>query len=834
MHSALDEISSRRPTFQNRGAAGTLSILRIAKSLALPLLAVMILPAFAASAAENGRIEGTVKNNRGVAVPEVVVTATGPVNRSQLSDPDGRYEIAGLPAGVYTVTATRAGYVSNRQADVEVSAGAAVEVALILAAAPHETVVVTASRMEADLQSVPTSVTVVPSTQLETAPATNIGDLLRTVPGLNVVQTSARDINMASRQASPQLTNSQIALIDGRTIYSDFYDIIFWDLVPVSPTDIKQIEVVRGPASAVWGANATTGVINIITKSPRESPGTTVTLMGGGFSRDAGSTAGESVGGFGGASVTTSQVVNDRWAFRASAGYSFSDPYSRPVGQIPISTSPVDPSVVVGGGSYGDASFANAGTRQPKFDLRVDQEIGTAGRVTYEGGIAGSQGIIHTPIGPFKMEPGTYLGYGRVGYDNGRLRLSVFANILDGKAPNLNTQAADGSQLRIDFKTGTYDISGGYTQLVGNRHLLNYGGNFRYNSFDVSVTPQSEDRQELGGYIQDEIMLGKVRLPLGIRLDKFSSLSDVMVSPRAAVIYKPFEDHAFRVSYNRAHRAPSAIDNYLDISIISTYLPLGMINPIFGDTQFPLVTRSYGDPNLKAESLDAYEIGYSGRLPSRTSLEVAFYLNDTNHSIANLYAPEALIAAGVEPYYTSQNPPPGWPLPPEVIDLLAQQGIYLPANVKTLNYGKVRNKGFEFSVDQPLTASLDAFANYSRQALPQTRSPISDPFRYPAGYLGVPPLNRVNLGMNLNGTRFLGNFSLNYTDTAFWTDTRDPTFYGYTKAFTLVNCSFGVRWAEGKVLTSIRAINLLNDDIQQHIFGDILKRRVFGEVQIGF
>jgi outer membrane receptor protein involved in Fe transport len=341
-----------------------------------------------------------------------------------LSDPDGRYEISGLPAGTYTVTATRAGYVSNKQPDVEVTAGAAVEVALTLAAAPDETVVVTASRMEADLQGLPTAVTVVPSAQLETAPATKIGDLMRTVPGLNVVQTSARDINMASRQASPQLTNSQIALIDGRTIYSDFYDIIYWDLVPLSPTDVKQIEVVRRPASAVWGANATTGVINIITRSPRESPGTTVTLMGGGFSRDAGSTAGDSPGGFGGASVTTSQVINDRWAFRASAGYSFFDPYPRPIGRIPISTSPVDPSVVVGGGSYGDASFANAGTRQPKFDLRFDQEIGTAGRVTYEGGIAGSQGIIHTPIGPFKMEPGTYLGYSRVAYDNGRLRTS--------------------------------------------------------------------------------------------------------------------------------------------------------------------------------------------------------------------------------------------------------------------------------------------------------------------------------------------------------------------------------------------------------------------------
>ncbi len=794
----------------------------------------LAMPGFPAPQSGAGRIEGTVKQADGGPVAQAIITVTGPVNRSEMSNEEGKYIIVGLAAGVYSIKVTRPGFVPGKQTGIEVKADAAAEVLFTLVSAPNETVVVTASRIDADLQSAPAAVSVISASQIAEAPASNFGDLLRSVPGLNVVQTSAREINLASRQSSPTLTNSQIALVDGRTIFADFYDVVFWDLIPVSYNDIRQVEVVRGPVAAVWGPNAATGAVNIITKSPREAPGLSLTLTGGGFSRDAGKSAGASIGGFGSADISFSQTVNSRWSYRASTGFSFSDPFPRPTGRIPISRSPVDPSIQVGGGSFDELSYPNPGTRQPKFNLRIDQEIGASGRLTYEGGFAGSQGIIQTPVGPFRMSPGTRLSYGRVDYENGRLHLAGFANIFNGEAPSLITRNADGSMLSIDFKTGTYDLSGGYTQLLANRHLLKYGMNFRYNAFDISLAPDAQNRNEIGGYFEDEIMLGKFRFPLGFRLDKFSNISQPIFSPRAAVVFRPFSQHAFRFSFNRAHRSPSAIDNYVDISIIGGYLPLGIINPIFGDQTFPIVTNSFGNTALKAELLTGWEMGYTGALPTRGNVGPAFYLNDSNHVINNLSSPEALIAAGIQPFYTSSNPPPGWPLPPSVIDLLAMQGIYLPANVQTLNYDKVRNKGFEASIDQPLSRVLRAFANYSFQAIPETRSPSTDPYRYPPGSLAVPPRDRFNAGMNLNGKRYLGSFSVNYASRAFWTDTRDATYYGFTDAYTLVNCSFGIRWSEGKVVTSIKAANLFNDEIRQHIFGDILKRRVFGEIKLGF
>src|SRR5205823_14847653 len=160
----------------------------------------------------------------------------------------------------------------------------------------NDRVVVTATKGETALVDVPATMSVLTSETIAASPAQNYGDLLRSVPGLNVIQTSARHINLTSRQATTTLSNSQLVLVDGRSIYLDFFGIVLWDFLPTNLADIRQIEVIRGPASAVWGANALTGVVNVITKAPREAPGTTVSLSAGGFSRNAGSTAGKGMG----------------------------------------------------------------------------------------------------------------------------------------------------------------------------------------------------------------------------------------------------------------------------------------------------------------------------------------------------------------------------------------------------------------------------------------------------------------------------------------------------------------------------------------------------------
>ena len=188
----------------------------------------------------------------------------------------------------------------------------------------EEQVVVTASRTDEQLVNAPASVSVITNQTIQTSPGTNMGDLLRAVPGINVTQLTARDVNITTRGATSTLATSQLALVDGRSVYLDFFGMVMWDLVPTNPNEIKQIEVIRGPASAVWGANAMSGVVNVITMSPRElaaagGSGSTVTIGAGFFDRDA-TGVDNSTGGLFYVNGTHAQAVSEKWSYKLSAG----------------------------------------------------------------------------------------------------------------------------------------------------------------------------------------------------------------------------------------------------------------------------------------------------------------------------------------------------------------------------------------------------------------------------------------------------------------------------------------------------------------------------------
>jgi hypothetical protein len=111
---------------------------------------------------------------------------------------------------------------------------------------------------------------------------------------------------------------------------------------------------------------------------------------------------------------------------------------------------------------------------------------------------------------------------------------------------------------------------------------------------------------------------------------------------------------------------------------------------------------------------------------------------------------------------------------------------------------------------------------------------VGDPRRYPTEEISISPPNRVNAGVSYDGARFVGSGSVNWTDKAFWVDVLDRTTHGGTDAFTMVNALLGVKFNGGRVVASVKGTNLLNEKIQQHIFGDIIKRSVMGELRFKF
>ena len=145
-----------------------------------------------------------------------------------------------------------------------------------------------------------------------------------------------------------------------------------------------------------------------------------------------------------------------------------------------------------------------------------------------------------------------------------------------------------------------------------------------------------------------------------------------------------------------------------------------------------------------------------------------------------------------------------------------------------MNLGPIRQKGFELSVDHQITDKMGAFANYSWQSKPDVLN-SSNP--YPLQELALPPTNRFNAGFSFDDARFLGGASVNYSDKAFWSDVLTSAYHGFTDSYAMVNGSFGVKWARGKITTLVKTTNLFNEDIQQHVFGDIIKASVVGEVR---
>ena len=674
----------------------------------------------------------------------------------------------------------------------------------------EETVVVSGSRSEQKLTDAPATMTVIGAQEIGKATSQNFAELLRSVPGLNLTQVSARDINVTSRAATGTLATGLLALLDGRSLYQDMFGFVMWDFLPVNLNEIKQVEVVRGPASAVWGANALYGVVNVITKSPREMQGTSATFGLGTFDRPNGADSGS----LWYASGTHAQAVNDRWAFKLSVGTYSQDPLSRPTGIIPGSP----------GAGTPFPAYTNSGTSQPKFDTRVDYDYEDGRRLTFSGGVSGTEGIMHSGIGPFDIDSGSVMAYGRVNFTRKALRAAAFTQMLDGDATNLLARDPAGEFIRFAFETRTTDFEVSNVHTLASRHVVSYGGNLRFNAFDLSIAPQADNRTEFGVYVQDEIFLtDHFRWSVGARGDRFDYLDSFVFSPRTALLIKPQPNQTFRLSYNRAYRSPSVINNFLDTTLTEP-LVLSRIHPALPSQPPYLIPISVqGNEELTETVLDAYEVGYTGVVAGRTVLSAAFYTNQTKNDI--------FFTENRDQRWTAANPPPNWAfglLPPAVITLLTTPpGQGLPASFTYRNFGRTTQKGVELGIDTSAKYA-NVFVNYSYQATPE-------PEGFDISELNLPPKNRFNVGVGFNYDRFLGNLSISYTDDAFWQDVLDDRYHGTTEPYTLVNAGFGVKWGpRDRITTSVKATNLGNQNVQQHVFGDITKRQIVGELRVQF
>ncbi|HLF55825.1 MAG TPA: TonB-dependent receptor [Thermoanaerobaculia bacterium] len=656
----------------------------------------------------------------------------------------------------------------------------------------EEVIVVTASRTQQTLNESPAAISVLDQQTIQSIPADDYGDLLRNIPGFNVIQTSARDINITARGSTNTLATSQLVLVDGRSLYLDFFGFVMWDFLPVNPLEIKQIEAVRGPGSAVWGANAMTGVVNVITKRPKEIVGTSVLLGGGELGTKYGS-------------ITHAGISGD-FGYKLSGGYYEQDAYERP----PL----ID-------------TFENAGTKQPKGEVRLDWDVSDDSYFSFGAGLARTDGIIHTGIGPFDIDSGTELSYAKLDWNKQAWHVGGFWNRLDADSQNLLSQGVDGGPLPFAFQSDTYNLEVSNTSIAGMSNILTYGGNFRTSDFELEIAPLGTSKDEWGAFLQDEILLGdKVRWLIGGRYDDIDPIDGVF-TPRTSLLFSPVPNQSFRVSYNEAFRSPSVINSYLDATILIDLAPLPFLVP----------ATAIGNVVLDEEHVTAYEVGWVGSFSNRVIATVSAYENTTEDSI-DFYTSATYGPGNLPPPF---NPATGVGIPPALIPcFLFAPGTFppcalvggglaglAPSDFSYRNIGETTDRGVELSIQQRVGEDWSWFFNASWQDDPEFKG-IPDA----ATSQNLPPEWRGNLGFSFDNGSYFWGANANYQDEAYWADV--PFATGTTDSFTMVNISLGMRLMSEQISLSILGNNVFDEDVQQHIFGDIISRKITGQVGFRF
>jgi iron complex outermembrane receptor protein len=631
-----------------------------------------------------------------------------------------------------------------------------------------DTMVVTASKTAETVRDAPVAVSVIGAAEIQTSAMTeSYADLLRAVPGINTAQTSARDVNLTPRLATGRNARATLALLDGRTIYQDYFGMVLWDLLPINFDEVKQVEVVRGPDSAMWGANAMGGVVNILTKDPAEMLGLSGKVLGGTLDTREASAI------YAARSGATS--------YKVSGSYFTQDAWERPT-TLPDGT-PLP-------------TYENTGTHQYRLDARLDFDRPEGAKWKFGAGFASSDGAMLTGLGPYDAE-NLYQGHATAEYRKADFHASGNLTFHDARYVGFLSPEI------VTMKNVGVAAEAGDRHLFGEKNLVTWGATARYSHFDLSLVPDVHQRTDLGVYAEDEIFLADtLRLRIGARYD-WSDTYGGALSPRTGLIFEPHKDHTFRLSWNRAFIAPSLVENFL-------YFPSTAIAPLpTGSYVFPILAA--GNAGLDAETMNAFEIGYTGTFAQRLTVTVSAYYNVSKDRI--FFVP-------VE-YYTSSAPPPGWPLPPSALDQTP-----LPKTFSYENLGRIVDKGFEISADARLTRELSAFANYSLQANP-------DVSEQGAGTIPVnlPARHRINAGLSATAGSFFGSVSVNYTSAAYWTDVQP--YVGWTAPYTLWSAAAGWTFSPN-VAVAVRAVNLSDARVQQHVFGDILRRRVTAELRFHF
>ncbi len=496
---------------------------------------------FAAPAGAQGFIAGVVMDSATGAAVDLVrlqaVDSAGRIGARANSDEHGRFRLGPLAARAWTVSAYQVGYDTIRLAAVPVADGQTTEIQIALHHHPPlvDPIVVTARRnAEASLDA-PASISVVDREQIEERIVATAFDHLTGQPGMDCASKGLMQRTCAARGSRSASSGALLTLIDGRYAALPAIGFNIPYLMPSSMDDVERIEIVRGPAGAVYGPNTERGVVQVITRSAFDAPGTTVDIAGGERDLVQGSVRHAGFSGPVGYKISADYLGGRDWVYTdTNDSLSRDDRVERIAAAGEIEWWAGRKTIIKTGGGFAQAGSA----------VDLEPTIGAVQLRNWSFGNAFTQ-----------FERGSVLG-------------RLFFNWNDsGESFSLWT----GMPLEDHSNVLAGQIQ--HAVAVGRGSTLQYGADFRRTDprTNGTIHGRNEDRDivsEMGAYVLGTIPLSRqLELSAALRGDYHDRIDGVGVSPRLGLVFKPGETQALRVTYGRGFATPDANDLFADLLV---------------------------------------------------------------------------------------------------------------------------------------------------------------------------------------------------------------------------------------------------------------------------
>lgn len=454
--------------------------------------------------------------------------------------------------------------------------------------------VTSVSKHKQKLAEAPAAVTVITQDDIQRSALQSIPELLRLAPGLDVARVDSSQWAISSRGFNDLFGNKLLVMMDGRTLYTPLFSGVFWDMQDHILKDLDRIEVIRGPGATLWGSNAVNGVINIETKSARDTQGWLIDA-GGGNEQDYGS-------------IRYGGKLDNSTYFRVFTKYRYFD----------------------------DFPLARAGDGHDLWQsllggLRVDQFATDRDQLTIEASGYGSRNeqLLRVPFlaPPLERNLGSTFNAAE-GYALGRWTHTISETsdmALEVYYDHLNRAV----WMNAPYSLNTADIDFHHRFALTQRQEITWGLGYRFTADSVRPTELSpgtpsftisrhRDDYFASGFIQDDIALVPSRLHFiaGTKLEE-NSYSWFEVQPSGKLLWSPNDTQTVWGSIARAVRTPSRWEQDSTLSALAA--PTG--TPLTG------LVQAQPDPHFVSEELVAYELGYRVRPSRRLSLDLSGFFN---------------------------------------------------------------------------------------------------------------------------------------------------------------------------------------------------------------